>query len=296
MIHDESLHCTWSLFGRDGYALLNDTNSSFMSNNWIDINYANKNDQDWYFFGHGINYIQAIYDFVQISGNVPLVPRFGLGSIHCRWYDYSDLQLKEAIENLESRYFPIDVNIIDMDWHIYGPWGAYTYNEHLIPFSNLTQSWYKRKGIRTAANLHDDNGISPMEQYYNSAARALNVTDGSTIVFNVTNEHYMTVLDDIILKPIEEPVNGSLFDSNSTDFNHGFDFWWIDWQQGGTEGLYYSTTNPTIMLNYVRFTDHIRRGNENIRGFVLGRYGGYGNQRYPSAFRYVIFSKRIKRK
>ena len=48
-------------------------------------------------------------------------------------------------------------------------------------------------------------------------------------------------------------------------------------------GIYYSSINPTIWLDYIRVTNHIRR-NENIRGFTLARYGGYGNQRYPVGF------------
>ena len=91
-----------------------------MTDNWIDVDFGNENEQDWYFFGHGMNYNKAIKDFVSISGSVPLVPRYALGSMHCRWFDYSDLQLMQAIESMESREFPIDVAVIDMDWHIYG--------------------------------------------------------------------------------------------------------------------------------------------------------------------------------
>ena len=129
------------------------------------------------------------------------------------------------------------------------------------------------------------NGIAPSEQYYAQAAAALGVTDGSTIAFNATSYNYMMTLDDIIMLPIQEPVNASLFDKNLTNnnLNHGFDFWWLDWQSGERGGIYYSTTNPTIMTNYVRSTDHIRR-NDNVRGWIISRYGGYGNQRYPGTF------------
>ena len=75
--------------------------------------------------------------------------------------------------------------------------------------------------------------------------------------------------------PISEPANAN--------FDHGFDFCRIDWQQGDTQGIYYSTTNPTIMTNYVRSIGHIRR-NKNIRRWVIARYGGDGNQRYQDSF------------
>ena len=45
--------------------------------------------------------------------------------MHCRWYDYSDWNLKRAVTSQKSRNLPLDVTIIDMDWHTYGPWTGY---------------------------------------------------------------------------------------------------------------------------------------------------------------------------
>lgn len=58
----------------------------------------------------------------------------------------------------------------------------------------------------------------------------------------------------------------------------------IDWQQGGTQGgAAGGKQNPTIWLNHLRCTDHVRRG-ENQRGVVLARWGGLGNHRYQVGF------------
>ncbi|ETO25623.1 hypothetical protein RFI_11517 [Reticulomyxa filosa] len=153
-VHGESLHCTWAVFGRNGYALINDTNTTMIENNWIPTdNWWNNDMQDWYFFGHGLDFKKALHDFSLISGSIPLVPRYALGSMHCRWYDYGDWNLREAIRNYEDRNLPLDVAIIDMDWHVYGPWGAYTWNYHLFSNPNITQNWFKQKRLRTAGVL-----------------------------------------------------------------------------------------------------------------------------------------------
>ena len=124
-VHGEELHCTWSPFGRDGYALIDDTNITIIDNDWIPItNWMNQDKQDWYFFGHGLNYKLALKDFAKISGVHPLAPRYILGSMHCRWFDYSDLSMKQVVDSYENRQIPLDVLVIDMDWHVYGPWGA----------------------------------------------------------------------------------------------------------------------------------------------------------------------------
>eukprot|EP01084_Bolivina_argentea_P023373 43597_1 len=281
-VHNESFHCEYAPFGQNGYALLDDSNTSMIDNNtnWISLppNSINNNIQDFYFFGFGFDYKKALKQLSMISGVVPMIPRYMLGSLHCYNYDYNAKQLQEIIENYQTRQIPIDVEIIDMDWHTFGTWGAYTYNYNLIPYPNITQTWFKKIGVKTSANLHDQNGIATDEMYYNEAAKALGITNGQNISANFTDLNYMMVLEDIILAPISEPIN-----ETNNSYNHGFDFWWIDWQQGGKTGIYYSNINPTLLLNYVRTTDNVRK-KYNKRGHVLSRYGGLGNQRYPHGF------------
>ena len=150
----------------------------------------------------------------------------------------------------------------------------------MFPNPNITQTWFhETKNLKTAANIHDDNGIQPIEQNYTEAAAALGVTDGKTIPPNITDYKYMMTIQDIILGPISEPAPSP----NNGEFDHGFDVWWIDWQQG-MNGIYLGyKLSPTYILSYVRGTNNIRLGN-NIRTMVLARCGGYGNHRYPVGF------------
>eukprot|EP01084_Bolivina_argentea_P023374 43599_1 len=78
------LHCTWAVFGRNGYALINDTTTAMLDTNWLSHT-NNQNIHDWYFFGHGLSYKQALKDFSLISGKHSIVPRYALGSWHSRW-------------------------------------------------------------------------------------------------------------------------------------------------------------------------------------------------------------------
>jgi len=64
----------------------------------------------------------------------------------------------------------------------------------------------------------------------------------------------------------------------------GFDFWWIDYQQGeanyGAEG---GKMNPTIWTAHMRSTDLQRRDSDK-RAMVLARWGGLGGHRYQVGF------------
>ncbi|KAA0146551.1 hypothetical protein FNF28_07654 [Cafeteria roenbergensis] len=78
--------------------------------------------------------------------------------------------------------------------------------------------------------------------------------------------------------------------SSGSPFSRQYaDYAWIDWQQGEHGGkMPGGKANPTIQLNKVRNTDPKRRaagsGASIKRGMQLGRFGGYGNQRYPVGF------------
>ena len=216
------------MFGMDGYAVIDDSNTTMMDGNWFSPK-NNANQQDLYFFGHGNNFKQAIYEYTMIAGNIPLMPRYGLGSMHTRWYHYSDYSYRRMINDYESRQIPLDLAVIDMDWHylntISSPWGDYTWSNILFPNPNVTQTWFHEvKNLRTSANVHDDNGIQTIEKYYAQAAAALGVTNGKNIPPNISDYNYMMAVQDILINAIEEPEPSA----NNPPLAHGFDVWWID--------------------------------------------------------------------
>ena len=49
---------------------------------------------DWYFFGYGHDYKQALGDFVRVAGRIPLPPRFAFGVWWSRYWAYSDAAIR----------------------------------------------------------------------------------------------------------------------------------------------------------------------------------------------------------
>jgi alpha-glucosidase len=84
------------LISRSGWALVDDTtrplfdSADFRFQNgekspwpWAMERPANEKPgsyQDWYFFGYGHNYRQALGDYVRVAGRIPLPPRFAFGA------------------------------------------------------------------------------------------------------------------------------------------------------------------------------------------------------------------------
>ncbi len=125
------------LISRDGWTLVDDsTRPLFDSADFSFVNGENSpwpwvmerpagDRQDWYFFGYGHDYKQALGDFILVAGRIPLPPRFAFGAWWSRYWAYSDQELDDLVRGFRQNDVPLDVFVIDMDWHLtFGPSGA----------------------------------------------------------------------------------------------------------------------------------------------------------------------------
>ena len=53
-----------------------------------------------------------------VAGRIPLPPRFAFGVWWSRYWAYSDQELDELVRGFRENDTPLDVLVIDMDWHI----------------------------------------------------------------------------------------------------------------------------------------------------------------------------------
>jgi alpha-glucosidase len=239
--------------------------------------------QDWYFFGYGHDYKQALGDYVKVAGRIPLPPRFAFGVWWSRYWAYSDQELDELVRGFRENDTPLDVLVIDMDWHISREqlqamgekdqsgeglgWTGYTWNKVLFPDPDAFLKKIGEEGLKTTMNLHPASGIQPWEAAYPAMARAMGVDPAMKkyIPFDPTDKKWATSYLDLVLHPLEK---------------QGIDFWWLDWQQQPMMTKLPGVAN-TWWLNYLHFTDQQREGK---RPLLFHRWGGLGNHRYQIGF------------
>jgi len=238
--------------------------------------------QDWYLFAYGHDYKQALADFIKIAGPIPLPPRFAFGAWWSRYWAYADQELDELVRGFRENDTPLDVLVIDMEWHkTFGlswfskekdqsghtkGWTGYSWNRLLFPYPEPFLQNLHREGLKVTLNLHPAGGVEPWEDAYPAMARAMGIDPATQkyVPFDITNKKFATNYMDILHHPLEK---------------QGVDFWWLDWQQEPntqTPGV-----NPTWWLNYVHFTDQAREGK---RPLLFHRWGGLGNHRYEIGF------------
>jgi alpha-glucosidase (family GH31 glycosyl hydrolase) len=237
---------------------------------------------DWYFFGCGHDYRKALGDYVRVAGRIPLPPRFAFGAWWSRYWAYSDQELDELVRGFRENDTPLDVLVIDMDWHINEEqlkamgetdqagqrlgWTGYTWNKLLFPDPDDFLKKIHQEGLKITMNLHPASGIQPWEQAYPAMARAMGIDPATKkyVPFDPTNKLWATNYFNLVLHPLEK---------------QGIDFWWLDWQQEPDTQL--PGVNNTWWLNYLHFTDQQREGK---RPLLFHRWGGLGNHRYQIGF------------
>lgn len=272
-MNNSEQHCTWGLISRKGWALVNDTGSPMWKNDWYS---PSRNTIDVSVFMHGLDFEGAMQDFVYAAGKVALPPRFALGTMFTRWFNFDSDFVMDFINDFESMSMPLDAWIFDMNWHLYGPWGAFTWNTNSYPKLQEMLDWMQSRKLPIGANFHEHSGISSEEDTYRKVCEALGRNcSGERLDFDLYNKTYAMAQEDIAIANIY--TQGS---------KQGIDFSWIDYQQGEYgkfQNISIPNLNPTIVLNALR-SSFAKRHGEKTRSLIVSRWGGLGNHRYPVGF------------
>ncbi|MCR8917657.1 MULTISPECIES: glycoside hydrolase family 31 protein [Bacteroides] len=263
------------LLSTDGWTLIDDSQSHLFDGDkkweWVKERPADGN-QDWIFMAYGHDYKSALKDYILFAGRMPLPPRYAFGYWWSRYWLYSDKEFRRLIDNFHRYDIPLDVLVVDMDWHYTekgkGGWTGWTWNRELFPSPEGFLRYVKAQNLKVTLNLHPAGGVASYEEQYAEMAKSmgLNPAEGKTIHWINSDKCFMNSMFDQILTPMEKS---------------GVDFWWLDWQQDlydpKVKGL-----NNTWWINYAFFSRMER--NRNTRPLLYHRWGGLGNHRYQVGF------------
>ena len=239
---------------------------------WVKERTSEATYQDLYFLAYGTDYRQALTDFTRFAGKVPMPPRYAFGYWWSRYWSYSDGEIRRLVNQFHNYNIPLDVLVIDMDWHWTEPgkggWTGYTWNTRLFPNPHRFLNYLKQQNLQITLNLHPADGVPAYEDKYKDLAQymGLNPDSKDTIRWQSSNKRFMTGWIEKILRPLEKD---------------GVDFWWLDWQQGHYDNQITRLSN-TWWLNYCIFSDQQR--NSSRRPMLYHRWGGLGNHRYQIGF------------
>jgi len=262
------------LLTREGWFLLDDSKRPLLTENWVRPR-PEAGETDWYFFGYGSDFKAALKALTTIGGPIPLPRKYALGSWYSRYWPYTSQEYRQIVREYKKYNFPLDVTVLDMDWHKDG-WTGWSWNRKLLPDAEDLLKWFHKQNLRVTLNLHPADGVAPHEEIYQKFMHDMGVDvkthPDSVIPFDAANQKYMSTLFNDALLPKEK---------------EGVDFWWLDWQQ--TE---FTRSIPALKnlewLNRCFFKFSQKNGR---RGLSFSRWGGWGDHRHPIHFSGDAFSR-----
>jgi alpha-glucosidase len=223
--------------------------------------------QDVYLLAYGTDHAGALRDASCLLGPQPLPPRFAFGYWYSRYYAYTDREVQAIAEQHDEAGIPLDVVVIDMDWHLPG-WTGYSWDERYFPDPAATLDRLHDRGLRVALNLHPADGVGRHEAAFPAMCAAMDLDPATTdrVPFDATDPRFV----DAYLRLLHHPQE-----------DLGVDVWWMDWQQGKTSGI--PGLDPLPWLNRIHWDDQARR-RPRRRPLIFSRWGGLGGGRYPMGF------------
>ncbi len=280
------------LLSLDGWFVIDDSDSPSIHNGWLKQGEIRRG-TDIYLFGYGNDYKKALQTLFYVSGKPALPRKYVFGSWYSRWWPYTDDDILGIVDEYDKNDFPLDVMVIDMDWHHhdwtfrgtaecikhkaaqgYGHatnlgWTGYSWNHRLIKNPAQLLKSLHEKGIYVTLNDHPHDGVRTHEDAYSDFMRGLGLPPESqlNIEFDASNQRYMEAFFENVHDKIEK---------------EGVDFWWLDWQQDHLKPFIKGTKLRHIpWLNYCYYHHAEKNGS---RGLSFSRWGGFGDHKHPIYF------------
>jgi alpha-glucosidase len=183
---------------------------------------------DWYFFGHGHRFKDAMADFAMVSGAATMPPRAAFGVWWSTWYGFSQHELSETVlKGYADHGLPLDVVVLDMDWHTAGGTkrhpsatncsSGFTWNTAKFPnpheFVDLMHSDGNALGHPLALSLngHQQTGVGPCQANYTTFCEVLGVNPAiqAHLPCNLTSPRYVEVCR-YMTQPLVELYGGCM--------------------------------------------------------------------------------------
>lgn len=257
------------LLSRAGYFLYDDSGSMALgADGWLAS--RPEGGHDWYLFAYGRDFALALRDLALVFGHTPLPPRYSFGCWYSRYPTFDQKGLEAVVADFERHDLPLDVLVLDLEWHQRG-WYGFDWDLKHIPDPDALLAFLRKRRIHTTFNIHP-NGVPVDDSRFPEYVRQAGIDyDESKIgkdrIFygvNAADRRNAEAFLDVMHLPVQK---------------QGLDYWWIDGQMGVGE----APVDRQLWTNHVYF-ESARRTLPDRRPMIFSRAGGFGMHRYPFHF------------
>lgn len=250
------------LFSIDGFVSIDDSKTNIMLETG-EVEKRLDNQIDVYLFVYLKDFNLCLKDYFELTGKPALLPRYALGNWWCRNNAYSDIELKELVDEFGNKDIPVSIFLLDKDWHkrTYNKKDhlktGFTWNKELFKSPVDMTKYLHSKGIRLGLSVNPTEGIYSIDDYYEKAKEYLPADKNGVIPFNIFDPKFVDVYLKLFIHPLD---------------TLGADFFWLD---------HYDKKNheELFLTKHYHFYDMMR--NYKRRPMILGYNSLIAPHRYP---------------
>ncbi len=258
-----------------GWTLIDETGLAFYDRNkgWIDTR-VKPGYRNLFFFCYGRDYPKAMAQFTALCGRIPLLPRWAFGSWFSCFQRLSAADNQRIVEEYDRNRIPLDVLILDMNWHTHG-WNGWSWDRKLYPDPEAFFAWMRKKGVHVGLNAHNET-ISRKDPAYAKILARLGLKGtppdppGIRMLLGFKDSWVLDYTDPRVWKAFRDACY-------VPKEKQGASFWWLDNWQGHQKSF-----NSVLWIDHLTFR-HMRE-DLGRRPILLGRYSGFGTHRYGTCF------------
>lgn len=251
------------LYSTDGFASIDDSKTMIFDSDGY-MHQIESSRIDTYLFMYRRDFGLCLKDYYLLTGRPPLIPRYALGIWWHRDKTYSFEDTKKLINQFNKNDIPLSVLLLGHKWNvkpivdgkeILDYKTGFTFNNKLFDKPDELVKYMHDRGVRLGLYLNPVGGINKYEESYSKIASDLNITNGSTIPFNVYDKNIINEYFENIVSPLSKI---------------GIDFYWLEY-----------TNDLNSLKALTNYHYNYYRTNQRQRGLVMSKSNGNALHRYP---------------
>ena len=260
--------------------------------------YSEVADQIDYYFIRGDNVDKVIQGYREITGKVPMMPKWAMGLWQCRERYTTQKELLSVVEEFRTRQIPLD-NIVQ-DWFYWkeNQWGSHDFEAARYPDpEDMVKTLHKK--------LHTHIMISVWPKFYVGTKHYDEFKENGWLYMRNVEKGQRDWVGPGYVSTFYDPYSEGARDlywkqMNEKLFSKGFDAWWLDCtepdiasnfsrtetilRQGPTAiGSASRYLNSYSLMNAKAVYENQRKTKPDQRVFILTRSAFGGQQRYAAA-------------
>ncbi|HTQ56121.1 MAG TPA: glycoside hydrolase family 31 protein [Bryobacteraceae bacterium] len=258
---------------------------------------ADGGEMNYYFFW-GPSMKKVVSRYADLTGHLPLPPKWALGNQQSRWSYYPDTVAEEVVSRYRAEDLPLDVLHLDINYM--NGYRVFTWDPHGFPDPSAFTAKLRKQGVKVVVIVDPGVKYEPGGNYtvYNEGAAKdyfLKRTDGKTwigavwpgkaVYADFTMEGPARWWGDLHRKYLDDGVAGIWNDMNEpSDFldQTGKTQMDVVFGDGGANTPYAANRNLFALTEAKATYEGLVRLRPNQRPYVITRAGYAGIQRYST--------------